>query len=79
MVDTAKFQNVFGHLPTIRVFCPGRVNLIGEHIDYHGYGVLPMATQDGTEILAAPNGQSIIRISNVDDQYMFVAFVWTFP
>ncbi|EPB75032.1 hypothetical protein ANCCEY_05852 [Ancylostoma ceylanicum] len=70
MVDTAKFQNVFGHLPTIRVFCPGRVNLIGEHIDYHGYGVLPMATQDGTEILAAPNGQSIIRISNVDDQYI---------
>ncbi|KIH60552.1 hypothetical protein ANCDUO_09196 [Ancylostoma duodenale] len=70
MVDTTKFQNVFGHLPTVRVFCPGRVNLIGEHIDYHGYGVLPMATEDGTEILAAPNGQSIIRIANVDDQYL---------
>ncbi|KIH69355.1 putative galactokinase [Ancylostoma duodenale] len=70
MVDTTKFQNVFGHLPTVRVFCPGRVNLIGEHIDYHGYGVLPMATEDGTEILAAPNGQSIIRIANVDHQYL---------
>ncbi|RCN40533.1 putative galactokinase [Ancylostoma caninum] len=29
-----------------------------------------MATEDGTEILAAPNGQSIIRIANVDDQYL---------
>ncbi|CAJ0592939.1 unnamed protein product [Cylicocyclus nassatus] len=69
MQTSAKFQTAFGRLPTIRVFCPGRVNLIGEHIDYHGYGVLPMATECGTEIFASPNEEKVIRIANVDEEY----------
>ena len=37
--------------PTICAFAPGRVNLIGEHVDYNDGFVLPMATPVGTMII----------------------------
>ncbi|MEM9417648.1 MAG: galactokinase [Planctomycetota bacterium] len=39
------FQEAYGHSPTHAAVAPGRVNLIGEHIDYCDGYVLPMAIE----------------------------------
>ena len=49
---------------------PGRVNLIGEHIDYCGYGVHPMAIQQDTLVAVSrtPN-ESRLMLANVNQDY----------
>ena len=37
------FEQRFGHAPDVIASAPGRVNLIGEHTDYNGGEVLPIA------------------------------------
>jgi len=41
-----RFVQAFGAAPDIIAAAPGRVNLIGEHIDYSDGFVLPFAIKD---------------------------------
>lgn len=49
-----EFQALFSDSPSTIVAAPGRVNLIGEHIDYNDGYVLPMAVERYTWIAASP-------------------------
>lgn len=50
----ADFERRFGTPPQWIAAAPGRVNLIGEHTDYNGGFVLPLAIERYTMIAAAP-------------------------
>lgn len=58
------FEKVFGtcDTSTLRLFyAPGRVNLIGEHIDYNGGFVFPCAIDRGTHLVIRPRADRTIR------------------
>jgi len=47
-------------------FSPGRVNLIGEHIDYNGGLVMPCAITFGTYLLVSPNEDNVFRFRSLN-------------
>lgn len=56
-----EFSSRYGAAPEHIFFCPGRVNLIGEHIDYNGGRVLPCAISLGTWLAISKNRDKRIR------------------
>ncbi len=59
--DAPRFESLFGRPPRVQVRAPGRVNLIGEHTDYNGGFVLPMAIPQQTEVHLAPREDGKVR------------------
>ena len=63
------FRSLYGREPEILVRAPGRVNLIGDHVDYAGGMVMPIAIELQTVIaLARQDGRSTTgsRFHSVD-------------
>lgn len=56
-----EFEQRFHRKPEYLFFCPGRVNLIGEHIDYNGGQVMPCAISLGTYVAIAGNNEHMFR------------------
>jgi len=60
----AKFEAIYGAKADFYAEAPGRVNLIGEHIDYCGYSVLPMAIDQSVKIMVMPNNSNTVSIAS---------------
>jgi galactokinase len=59
-----KFLETFGEEPDLVAAAPGRVNLIGEHIDYSDGFVLPFAIKNRTLVAARKRNDSTVRIAS---------------
>ena len=58
------FEELFGRKPEVISEAPGRVNLIGEHIDYSEGFVLPFAIADRTHAAIASRPDGLVRIAS---------------
>lgn len=59
-----RFSQTFSQKPAFVVRVPGRVNLIGEHTDYNGLPVMPMAINREVNIAVAPRADQLIQLCN---------------
>lgn len=62
----SRFLEAYGREAEKTYFTPGRVNLIGEHIDYNGGLVMPCAVTMGTWLLLSPNNDGVIRFKSLN-------------
>jgi galactokinase len=60
------FELRFGAPPELLARAPGRVNLLGEHVDYNGGPVLPAAIDREVRLAARRNDRGIVNLHAID-------------
>lgn len=70
---SSTYRNKFGHEPAHIARAPGRVNLLGEHVDYNDGFVLPAAIDRATYIAFSPTDapHSTLVAADFDQQVSF--------
>ncbi len=60
------FTQRFGQEPQLVVFSPGRINLIGEHVDYNDGSVMPAAIDKGICLAISKRDDDLLYFYSVD-------------
>src|SRR5262249_12871733 len=76
----ARFEERFGRGAGVRrFFAPGRVNLMGAHLDYNGGPVMPTALDRGTFIALRPRADGQLCLSSTLETETMVASIHALP
>lgn len=69
---TSRFREKYQAAPVL-FFSPGRINLLGEHVDYNDGYVMPAAINMGVYYAIAPNSTATINFYSIDFDESFSA------
>ncbi|CAM9012438.1 unnamed protein product [Wickerhamomyces anomalus] len=70
----SQFNSNYATTPQFIARSPGRVNLIGDHIDYCYFSVLPMALDADVIVAVSTNNTNTITLSNTNKQFQQETF-----
>ena len=69
-----RFIALYGDKPAIIASAPGRVNLMGRHIEHRGGSTNMMATDQRMTFIVAPREDDLVRIANLDPAFPSAEF-----
>lgn len=69
-----EFRNIYSSSPSHIIRVPGRVNLIGEHVDYNGFPVLPIAIPYDITAAIRKRSDTTVRLCNTNTSFPEVSF-----